>query len=69
MQRKIIPIGSIRKISNIFGYGNLWARTGRSHVPLQLSRVSYLRRRTLHESRYRLSPERFLDLDASLHFG
>lgn len=34
MQRKIIPIGSIRKISNIFEYGNFWARTGRSHVPL-----------------------------------
>jgi len=50
----IILIESLRKISYIFRYGNPWrARNGRSRVrSLRLSRVSYLRQRTLHESRY-----------------
>lgn len=50
----IIPTdSSSRGVSYIFGYGNRPARIARSRVrPLRLSRVSYFRRRTLHESRY-----------------
>lgn len=49
--------------------GNLWCTQSSRSVSLRPSWVSYLRPAHSPSPRYRLSPERFLGLDASLHFG